>query len=352
MDVLRNFLKRDWPYCVMAGFLIFVAVMLHAPGRHAPESGVAPEDETYRIEFLDGSVFKERQARLEELVRVNPSVYFLLLASNLGILVLFFGGIFFDAVAVQRWKRGQPVVPRTLDRVSVSWGIPDVIRFALLFYSFAFIFLIAESRIAPLVKLAGSANFGFILNATVIDTVGVLFVLYFVTAVYGQDIRSIGITAKNCAQNICYGLAGYAAIIPALVAAFAVTAMVLAVFKLKPPVQPIVDMLMKEKEVPVLVYSSVFAAVAGPVMEEIFFRGFMYNAFRKRVGVLGGMLVTSAVFSVLHAHAVGFVPIMILGMALVFLYEKTGSLIPSITLHVTHNLASLGLVFFVRMVGV
>jgi membrane protease YdiL (CAAX protease family) len=39
---------------------------------------------------------------------------------------------------------------------------------------------------------------------------------------------------------------------------------------------------------------------------------------------------------------------MILGILLAYLYEKTGSLVPSITVHITHNLASLFMVFLVK----
>jgi uncharacterized protein len=87
-------------------------------------------------------------------------------------------------------------------------------------------------------------------------------------------------------------------------------------------------------------------------MEEIFFRGFMYNAFKKRMGVFWGIAITAVVFSLLHAHWVGFIPILILGVLLTYLYEKTGSLVPSMTVHILHNLASVFMVFIIKAVGI
>jgi membrane protease YdiL (CAAX protease family) len=119
----------------------------------------------------------------------------------------------------------------------------------------------------------------------------------------------------------------------------------------RPPVQPIVEVFMEEKETAVLWISTLFAAIFGPIAEEIFFRGFMYGAVKKSFGVFWGMVVTASVFAILHAHAVGFFPIMVLGLLLAYLYEKTGSLVPSMAVHIMHNVGMVVLVFLMRGVG-
>jgi membrane protease YdiL (CAAX protease family) len=121
--------------------------------------------------------------------------------------------------------------------------------------------------------------------------------------------------------------------------------------KYTPPRQPVVELFLKETDTTFLLYTSVFAAVFGPVIEELFFRGFMYNAFKKRIGVFAAMLVTASAFAALHAHAVGFLPIMILGMLLAYLYEKTGTLVSSITVHAMHNISMVFMVFLVKQLG-
>jgi membrane protease YdiL (CAAX protease family) len=64
------------------------------------------------------------------------------------------------------------------------------------------------------------------------------------------------------------------------------------------------------------------------------------------------MMITSAVFASLHAHWVGFLPILALGLLLVYLFEKTGSLVPSMVVHMMHNVGMVVLVFVVRSIGV
>jgi membrane protease YdiL (CAAX protease family) len=119
-----------------------------------------------------------------------------------------------------------------------------------------------------------------------------------------------------------------------------------------PEKQAVVELFLKEKDARFLFYTSMFAAVVGPIIEELFFRGFMYSAFKKHIGVIGAMLITAVMFAALHAHAVGFVPIVVLGLLLAYLYEKTGTLVSSITVHVIHNVAMVLLVFLVKQLGV
>ena len=112
------------------------------------------------------------------------------------------------------------------------------------------------------------------------------------------------------------------------------------------------ELLLKEKGGAFLAYSSLFAAILGPVIEELFFRGFLYGVFKKYIGVFWSMTITAAIFAALHTHIVGFFPIMALGMLLAYLYEKTGTLVSSITVHIMHNLGMVFLVLLIKQVGI
>jgi uncharacterized protein len=69
---------------------------------------------------------------------------------------------------------------------------------------------------------------------------------------------------------------------------------------------------------------------------------------KKTIGVFWAALFTSCVFSVLHAHVVGFLPIMALGLLLIYIYEKTGTLVAPITVHIMHNAGMVFLVFLIK----
>lgn len=78
-------------------------------------------------------------------------------------------------------------------------------------------------------------------------------------------------------------------------------------------------------------------AILAPIAEEIFFRGFLYGGLRPKFGALGAMIISSFFFTTLHFSIDAFVPILILGLSLAWLYERTGSLYPGIFLHMTNN---------------
>ena len=147
---------------------------------------------------------------------------------------------------------------------------------------------------------------------------------------------------------VCIGITGYITAVPVIFIIMVLTLLVIRLINYEPPVQPIVELFMEEKEPAVLGVSILFAAICGPVTEEIFFRGFMYSAMKKKMGILWSILITSALFSLMHTHPVGFLPIMVLGILLAYLYEKTGSIIPSITVHIIHNVGTVCMVFLAK----
>lgn len=345
MKTIR-FLRLNWPYIIMLGFVLFVGLLVFM----SREQGRPMEDveKPYKMELLDAEQFKERQKAVEDLYYNNPPLYLFLFAFNLFILFIFVLGIVILGYLIVKWKRKEPFISRTLEQEHVKWDFRDVIKFAIMFYAFAYTFMLIQAALLERFPYLENRNFRLIFNTTIMDTAGIVFVLNFVIFIYRQHISSIGITLKNFIKNVFYGIAGYIAVIPLLVITMIITAVIISLLKYKPPVQPIVDVLLSEKKVPLLVYSSLFAAIAGPIMEEIFFRGFMYNAVKKHVGIFWSIILTASIFSFLHAHVVGFMPILILGILLTYLYEKTGSLIPSITVHIIHNLSSLLMVFLVK----
>jgi membrane protease YdiL (CAAX protease family) len=97
----------------------------------------------------------------------------------------------------------------------------------------------------------------------------------------------------------------------------------------------------------------IVTAVIAPLCEEVYFRGFLYPAFRKSFGVVIGIFLSSIVFAAAHLDIYSFFPIMIIGWILAFMYEKTKSIFPAIFLHSIYNLTLililLGRVQFIKM---
>jgi membrane protease YdiL (CAAX protease family) len=90
-------------------------------------------------------------------------------------------------------------------------------------------------------------------------------------------------------------------------------------------------------------------AVVAPIVEELFFRGFVYASFRQSHGVTTAAIVSSLMFALFHQDPYTYIPIAIIGLALVYLYETTGSLWPSIMLHSLNNLLSVVVLYYYRV---
>ncbi|MFN8201053.1 MAG: type II CAAX endopeptidase family protein [Solirubrobacteraceae bacterium] len=89
---------------------------------------------------------------------------------------------------------------------------------------------------------------------------------------------------------------------------------------------------------------AVFAVVVAPIVEELFFRGFVFNAMRSKLPLGWAAVATGAMFGVVHASGspIGFlVPLALLGTVLCLVYWKTGSLLPCIALHCLNNCIAL-----------
>jgi membrane protease YdiL (CAAX protease family) len=86
-----------------------------------------------------------------------------------------------------------------------------------------------------------------------------------------------------------------------------------------------------------IIVTIVLVGILGPIAEEIFFRGFVLPGLIKRFGVGRSLLISSLVFSLFHIDPGAIVPTFALGLALGWVYLKTGSIWPAIFAHGLHN---------------
>jgi membrane protease YdiL (CAAX protease family) len=87
----------------------------------------------------------------------------------------------------------------------------------------------------------------------------------------------------------------------------------------------------------------VLIVIAAPVSEEICFRGMLFGGLRRRLPRLAAALISALIFGALHAlTGISAVPPLIaFGFILALLYEKTGSIVPGIVLHMLNNSVAL-----------
>jgi hypothetical protein len=79
--------------------------------------------------------------------------------------------------------------------------------------------------------------------------------------------------------------------------------------------------------------------IAAPVTEEICFRGMLFGGLREKLPRILAALICGLIFGALHATTgVSAVPpLIVFGFLLALLYERTGSIVPGILLHMLNN---------------
>jgi uncharacterized protein len=85
-----------------------------------------------------------------------------------------------------------------------------------------------------------------------------------------------------------------------------------------------------------------FAITLGPLMEELFFRGFLYPVIARRLGAFWGILLTALPFGLIHAVQYGYawgavLIIFLVGVVLTAVRAKTKSVASSFLAHVGYN---------------
>lgn len=96
----------------------------------------------------------------------------------------------------------------------------------------------------------------------------------------------------------------------------------------------------------------VMAVIVAPVAEEILFRGYFYGVIRRYGGRLAAILTSSLLFAAIHVHLPSMLGLGILAVILCLLYERTGSLWATITMHAAFNATTIAvLIFFPELAG-
>ena len=96
----------------------------------------------------------------------------------------------------------------------------------------------------------------------------------------------------------------------------------------------------------IAIFAVTAIVVLAPIAEEIFFRGFFFAGLRTRWSLWPAALLSGAVFGLVHAPTgpTAAIPLAGLGVGLAWLYNKTGSIYPSMLTHFLNNAIAIAVV--------
>jgi CAAX protease family protein len=156
----------------------------------------------------------------------------------------------------------------------------------------------------------------------------------------GVGLAEIGLHTREFGRNVLYGLGGYLMLLPWVIGSALLASWVGSRFfpQVAPPFHPIQAITLGAHSPGVRLALLVVVSVGAPFLEEIFFRGLLYGALRRRFGVAVGVFASAAVFSLLHPQLpLGFLPILVLGAGFAMLTEWRQSLVPNMVAHALNN---------------
>ncbi len=171
-------------------------------------------------------------------------------------------------------------------------------------------------------------------------------VLVFTVVKYGSKPADLGLKPFKLRRAIAVAFVWWLAI-RATVLVYSVVATTIAErFGAKPPAE-------MTSRVPELFGSGavgfllacVVAVLIGPIVEEVYFRGFMYPAFKRALGTWPAIIVSGVIFGVFHVNPWLIFPTGLMGVVMAYLYEKEGSLGAPFFLHALNNLVSVVIVY-------
>jgi membrane protease YdiL (CAAX protease family) len=94
-----------------------------------------------------------------------------------------------------------------------------------------------------------------------------------------------------------------------------------------------------------LVYA-ILGTTIGPLVEEIFFRGFAYNALRARVGVFAALIAQAGLFAFVHPVEIAHRgAVFLIGIVLATVYDWRKTLATPVVMHGTYNAIVLAIAF-------
>ncbi|MGL5086207.1 MAG: lysostaphin resistance A-like protein, partial [Clostridium sp.] len=94
-----------------------------------------------------------------------------------------------------------------------------------------------------------------------------------------------------------------------------------------------------------LFIATISASIMAPLFEEIVFRRILFNRFKGKIGILGGAILSSILFGILHIE-LAMVGAMVFGVTACILYRKYNNILIPVSFHFINNaIVSIVIVF-------
>ncbi|MBN2483241.1 MAG: CPBP family intramembrane metalloprotease [Candidatus Omnitrophica bacterium] len=243
--------------------------------------------------------------------------------------ILFTGGIGIAAFWIIQALRKQKVFPQAPGTTTLHYDHQ---------YNLKIITLITATTFLATLAILGIAVFGPDNNwprITIFYNIFLEISVFFILARY-IPFSELGIRKDHFIPFKAAGL--YAITVWLIFPAAFVNHFIASSLHLKSGLNPAIPLYFMLKDDPARYLLILQIVVLGPIVEELFFRGFLYGWLRKRMSFIATTILVSLIFSLIHRTYNVVLPLFILSFMLCFLYERTHNMVNSIFFHSLHNL--------------
>lgn len=266
------------------------------------------------------------------------------------VFVAFLGiGLLIDLVLVAvYWERLPKFFKKGLSQV--PWWLSDIVRVFVFFISLYLFYYIVNFIIIKLDLVSvGQLRYvnGF-LGTLGIYLPTLCFIYNLLQKRYQAGWVQLGFDWRDWGRSVIKAGLFYFGSLPIMMMLTYVSLLLCVFVGVSPEPHAMLEVLNTEKTTWYIYYLVIVAVFIAPVFEEIVFRGFFYQFLRKRYGIMKAIIINGLIFSLLHFNVAQFLPIMALGIMMCLVFEYTGSLVASITVHIMNNGLFLGLFLILK----
>ncbi|MCS7253313.1 MAG: CPBP family glutamic-type intramembrane protease [Armatimonadota bacterium] len=173
-----------------------------------------------------------------------------------------------------------------------------------------------------------------------------LSILWLVLSLRANSVKlsAVGLKGDAIVKDLWHGLLAYVSMLPWiwLASAFSMLLSKWLSGVLSEPIHPVAQALMLTSSTALMVTAFIIGTLIAPIVEELIFRGALYNALKGRIGLFWGAILSSLLFALLHPQSiVGAFPLFVIGVGLSLLYEARRSIVGCVFAHALINFVSL-----------
>lgn len=167
--------------------------------------------------------------------------------------------------------------------------------------------------------------------------IGALFFVWALRGTRGLDQNIENIFEENTRKEILYVFA--ANLMFAFLVTFLISSIDILIGLTDPTWISIWDVDTVDVDSSVVILDAIGAIIFAPIMEELVFRGVLFNRLKIRTGIFAAMIISSFIFAIGHEFG-GMTSAFIFGVCMCILYMKTDNILIPMSVHFINNVVA------------